>query len=121
MAPRTATCRPGSAPVATASSGRGGAVAELTSEQIDTLARGFHAVSRQCRHADIIDAPCEQWADVIAPVVADMLAAERERIAQVIEAHGNVEERKPFTPYSSGKFDGLHAAARVVREVPDDH
>jgi hypothetical protein len=83
-------------------------VAELTDEQRERL-------QMATGHSGIF------VRDVIAPVVADLLAAERERIAQVIEAHGNVEERKPFTPYSSGKFDGLHAAARIVREVPDDH
>ena len=42
--------------------------------------------------------------------------AVRERIVRAIEARANQEERKDYTPHSSGVFDGLVYAARIVRE-----
>ena len=49
-------------------------------------------------------------------VRADHEKAVRERIVRAIEARANQEERKDYTPHSSGVFDGLVYAARIVRE-----
>jgi hypothetical protein len=77
-------------------------VAELTEEQRERLqvATGHSGIFVR---------------DVIAPVVADMLAAERERIAQAIEA--GVLPTHP----NSGYRDGFYRAAQIAREVPDEH
>ena len=59
-----------------------------------------------------LDAAARAFAFAAAPLIA---AQVREQIAEEIEAHRAIEERRDLTACSSGKFDGLWHAARIAR------
>jgi hypothetical protein len=103
-------------------------VAELTEEQREALAQTIqpafdewlfrmHGTVSSCGH----ETEAAGIADALAPVVAAMLAKQREQIAQAIEA-----ENESFGvgeghggEYDKGVHQGLRDAARIAREVPD--